>query len=310
MAKEHPTTRPTWLKKHHLWAKVYPRVPMFSDRVLSSLGEILGQNLRQWSGGLRVARHDDAKGVVVAGGPEALRSAIEAAAPTAYGLGSVVIRGAYPGVRIYLDSWDGTTPPGLNMLAAEVASISAVEGQSPPDWMIEFFRGMVRALPTRYANARLVEEFKAKNTVDDETGTRALGVKLDVSLPGLYWLNYFGAEYVELWGRETLMSVPAHSVESIGDGFLVVLAASPMSWNAAEYRELEQKTLDRIGRQYFFQRDDQARSLVPRGSVDRHSSVEYRPEQATISSGGLESRCVNQPRGRLSLARSTRPGAG
>ena len=55
----------------------------------------------------------------------------------------------------------------------------------------------------RYANSHLDSEFHAKNMIDDETGVEAIGVDITDAIPGLYWLNYFGARAcLDLIGRE------------------------------------------------------------------------------------------------------------
>jgi hypothetical protein len=49
--------------------------------------------------------------------------------------------------------------------------------------------------------------FRARN-LDETSGARALGRDMSKALPGLYWLNLFGAPYVDLIGVERLRTAP------------------------------------------------------------------------------------------------------
>lgn len=106
------------------------------------------------------------------------------------------------------------------------------------------------------------EEFNAKNMVNDESGLYSIGVKLDVSLPGLYWLNYFGAPYLDLIGEERLMTAPVHSARKTGSGIILSLDESPFAWKSESYQNRERIAIDHIGQKYFFHRDDPGRRLV------------------------------------------------
>lgn len=250
-----------WSKRAQLWIKAYPEKPVFASEVLDGLQGLIGDTLSLWSRGLRVAKNADARSASSVGSTN-LHQAVHLEAPPRRGLGSVVLRGAYKGVRIYLDSWEGTVPPELNAVSVEVVGIQAIEGQLPPVWSYSFFRALVAALPVRYANARLSEEFSAKNMIDDETGLRAVGVNLTESLPGLYWLNYFGKPYLDLVGEQRLLSSPAQFAQKIRSGVLLVLGESPFDWQSESYKERERAVLRHVGQDFFFSRSDPARQLV------------------------------------------------
>ncbi|ODM27975.1 hypothetical protein [Acetivibrio mesophilus] len=47
-------------------------------------------------------------------------------------------------------------------------------------------------------------------------------VELTIRHPELQWMNFFGKPYINLFGREKLLSVPAHNVESIGDKVIAI----------------------------------------------------------------------------------------
>jgi hypothetical protein len=47
-------------------------------------------------------------------------------------------------------------------------------------------------------------------------------VKLQKCLPNVYWLNVFGAPYLEIFGKERLLSVPAYSIDHLAYGGVAV----------------------------------------------------------------------------------------
>jgi hypothetical protein len=85
---------------------------------------------------------------------------------------------------------------------------------------------------------------------------------LQKGLPGLYWLNYFGPQYVDLMGRESLLSAPAYDVKAAGDGVILALDESAEAWSTDAYRQREHVVIAHIGGQYFFSRFEPDRKLV------------------------------------------------
>src|SRR5207302_286077 len=126
----------------------------------------------------------------------------------------------------------------------------------------KLFEDLPQQLPIRYANAHLSAEFDIKNMVHEAGRTRAVGVKLKEALPGLYWLNYFGAPYLRLIGEERLLSAPAYGAKKLGGGVLVALDISPLNWQSEAYKQSETATLSHVGRDYFFLKDEPARRLI------------------------------------------------
>ncbi len=251
---------PKWSRRNRLWLKSYLAVPLFADDVFGELETIVRRSLPNWGSQLRAGRNPDVPTSAVE--PGNLGKIVSSIAPARRGLGSAVLKGAYKGLTIYLDSWEGTVPPELNVLSVEVTGLLSIDGQSPPEWAAAFLETLAGALPIRYGNARLEDEFTAKNMVDDATGLRAIGVKLTESLPGLYWLNYFGLPYLQLIGEGVLSSAPAHRVQKVGAGILLVLDETPLAWMTAPYREREQVVLQHLGQRFFFSRDDPGRVLA------------------------------------------------
>src|SRR3989475_11657853 len=67
--------------------------------------------------------------------------------------------------------------------------------------------------------------------VESPLGKMSLGTALRRALPDIYWANFFGPEYVEMFGSDRGNSAPIHSVESLSDGgALLVLSPSPLDF--------------------------------------------------------------------------------
>lgn len=246
----------------HLLCEFFVSRPLFAQEQLDALQQTIDELLPSWSVGLRVARDENSPNGIVVGRADRLFSCIHQVARPKRGMGSAVLTGSYEGVSFFLTHCEGEPPPELNELTIEVYGPPTVEGQPTSAWARAFFEAMTVRLPISYGNVHSAEEFAAKNMIDDETGVRAVGRLLGKSLPGLYWLNYFGRPYVDLMGRERLLSAPAYEAKPAGDGVLVMLDASPESWQTIAYRHREQATLAHLGKQFFFSHSDPDRKTI------------------------------------------------
>ena len=253
-----------WPKNQQLKLKLYLEQPVLRGDTLGSLHGLILQYLPQWGSELRAAKNEDVKKMVSITTDDDIGDVIQRVAPPRQGFGvrSAVLKGSYNNIRIYLDHCDETLPPELNFIAVELHRQTAVEGRQPSEWARGFFEALVSSLPVRYGRANLNAEFDAKNLISDAEGLRAVGVKLDVSLPGLYWLNYFGEPYVKLIGEDRLLSAPAYEVKRVGGGVLIALDASPLNWQLAPYKDREEEMIDHLGRGFFFSKDEPGRRLT------------------------------------------------
>jgi hypothetical protein len=244
----------------HIWCRFYLSRPVFGETQLDELQRVVQGLLPEWSTGLSVAKDEDSKERVAIGKSDRLHGCLHRVAAPKRGLGSAVLAGAYPGLSFFLDHSDPTLPPEVNMLAVEIHELSTVEGRAPSAWARDAFAAIAKGLSVRYGNARAREEYYQKNMVDDESGVRAIGANITYATPGLYWLNFFGRPYLDLIGRERLLSAPAYEVTPIDDGVLIALDSSADAWQTAAYRE--QAVIEHLGQQYFFSRLDPTRQTV------------------------------------------------
>lgn len=245
----------------HLWMHFYLLQPVFDSEQLESLHSLIVDTLPRWSSHLKVLKSEYKRSGRYVGKNSSLTEAVNQETPARRGLGSAVLKGSYDGLSIYLDTCQSTLPPELNYVSLEIEQAN-IEGEITSQWAYDFFKDAVNRLALRYANAYIAEEFQAKNIVSDDEGVRAMGVHLDESLPGLYWLNFFGSPYVELIGRDRLLSVPAHDVQGISSGVFVALDASPTEWGSEAYQTTEKAVTKDLGCQYVFSRAEPDRKTV------------------------------------------------
>jgi len=238
----------------HLWINFFLERPLYEEGQLSALQALLYRHLPTWCSRLAAASDEDTDGIVVSSQTTLYQAVHEAAPPRKYGLADAVLTGSYDGLALFLDSSRKAFPPESNGFSVEIVDVISIEGKTASTWASEFFHDVPNSLPVRYGNARCAEEFDVKNLDTTGGGAHAIGVNLQQSLPGLYWLNFFGKPYLTLIGRERLLSAPAYKVETIDDGVLVALDSDPAAWRTPAYRNCEERTLDHLGRKYFFQR--------------------------------------------------------
>lgn len=237
--------------------KFYAAKPLSSPGAMNALDAALRQHLRDWREGLHVlpeSQDDRSEGTPL--DSLSLADGLARVAPMRFGMCAANLVGAYDGVTAFLQCSRKGIPPESNLLTVEVVDRDVVEGTPLVEWARKLFTAVVEAIPLRYGQARTRAEFDAKNMIRERGSTKAVGVNLKHALPGLYWLNFFGPEYLRLLGPERLATAPAPLVERVGEGILIGLGHDPGAWNSAEYRRLEQAVLSHLGREYFFSKSD------------------------------------------------------
>lgn len=170
---------------------------------------------------------------------------------------SAILGGATDDLMVYLDF---DTKPRLlesNAVGAQLYSRS-FEGRRTESWTRSSLELIATNLPIDYGRACLKDEFEAKN-MDYSRGSKAIGVDLSRSLPGLYWLNYFGPLLCDFIGRDKLITAPAYEARRIGKGVLIALGQEPEHWHTAEYQRREKAVETHLGKEFFFSREDPKR---------------------------------------------------
>ncbi|MYU18994.1 hypothetical protein GTZ78_52020 [Streptomyces sp. SID8361] len=138
--------------------------------------------------------------------------------------------------------------------------LAAMKGDQGGRWL-QWLYGLCIQLPPYYGFACSLDEYDAKHTVVEASGSGATTQVVGVSaadfrrfLPGVYWLTIFGADLVNHFGAK-LQSLPnAHSI-SIGSDQTVLLLDSPAVPEAmGERLRVEAELRSLLGAKYFFDR--------------------------------------------------------
>jgi hypothetical protein len=108
-------------------------------------------------------------------------------------------------------------------------------------------------------------EFHDSNLHDDVDGVWALGRDVRLSLPGVFWLNFFGPAYAQLIGKERMLSVPDTKARTQNGNVILELYANPEDWSTSAGQGLHRSTIARLGGQFFF---DKLRPERPTHATD------------------------------------------
>jgi hypothetical protein len=83
---------------------------------------------------------------------------------------------------------------------------------------------------------------ESKNQYDSSSGRKqSIGINLKRALPDIYWGNFLGPEYVQMFGLDRILSAPVHSVERLSDGgAFLKLSESPFDYTS-DIRRLEKR---------------------------------------------------------------------
>jgi hypothetical protein len=254
-----------------------------ADETLDALQEALVALAPRWASKLRIWRGPRDQRPIDTGRRGALRAGIITAAgergPTYRSLvekhgvppferlaGSVELRGSGPElvVVVSVDTMV-VSPLGArqqlgNRIALQVRRPKV--GRSAGNvWLKEAFELLCVRLSPAWGWAGDVREYWAK-VMSDPPRVEAVGRDFGRSLPGLFWLNFFGRRCRSLIGSDQLRSAPAEMVRRVGDGVLIALADDPTAWDTREYGVAEQRVRAHIGTELFFSRAEPDRLTV------------------------------------------------
>jgi hypothetical protein len=112
--------------------------------------------------------------------------------------------------------WARPAQAGSNGFTMTFAKAS-LEAPAGLEAAIDGLLGVCRGLQPDYARAAAPASSAARGPPD--------------ALLDVFWLNYFGRPYVDLFGREQLLAAPALWVRDLGEGVTLAIAESP--WESA-----------------------------------------------------------------------------
>lgn len=89
------------------------------------------------------------------------------------------------------------------------------------------------------------------------------GSFINASIPNVYWVNFFGRPYVDMFGAEKLRTAPCYRVQELFDGgFMLMLTATREEALSQEGRAKAQAVKEHLGIEYFFHPSDVVRGNV------------------------------------------------
>jgi hypothetical protein len=147
----------------------------------------------------------------------------------------------------------------------------ALRGKTERVWLDWLF-AVCEAFPVLFGYAATSEEYKAKHQMrkpmpDGTRVTEWLGISISEFarfLPGVYWLTFFGPELVQHFGPRNLMHLPNTRAFSIGATQIAVCLDEPVKPSNMEDRlRIEATIAERLGKQFFFDRNHPEAELQP-----------------------------------------------
>ena len=100
------------------------------------------------------------------------------------------------------------------------------------------------------------------------------GTLLGESLPGIYWLNFFGPTYVSFLGKDKFVSLPTYYKEELSDGgFMVLTAQSPFDYDKTETKKLEKEIIAHLGNDVFFDKSNPTKQCRVPGLIEEYAST-------------------------------------
>ena len=249
---------------------------LFESEHLSRLQQVLSELAPQWSRGLHIYRRGVITPIIDVLLPGSLENAVKSAAaergltytalvkasgtgPFARRSGVVELRGCNRSLItiVRTDEWVFSPASGewhfANSITLQILQERA-EKQDAVLWARTAFAVLCERLSPVWAVGHCVDEYASKNMSTEGGGLKAVGVDISRYLPGLYWLNFFGASYCELIGMDRLLSCPAEETKKVDNGVLVRVSDRPTDWRSERYRQAEAEILGHVGDVYFFDR--------------------------------------------------------
>ena len=177
--------------------------------------------------------------------------------------GSVLLRGrgaGTGGLRMAID-FDAHVPAramGTNWLWSNTVSFSVsssrVYRSERQDWIVGLVAELVERTSVLWGAAYLNGEFRQSNLHNGPDGMWAIGRDMRTSLPGLFWLNIFGAPYVALFGESRLITVPSHQIDQRKGQVILRAYEDAQTWPSQV--DVKRSLIAAIGPDFFFDRND------------------------------------------------------
>lgn len=134
------------------------------------------------------------------------------------------------------------------------------------------------------ANSGYIQNWRHERTVGEvmDPAGNIIGYKAPRTrwlLKGLFWADFFGPEYVDMFGRNRLLAAPWYKVENLTDGgVLLFLSESPFEASQPQYQSRKKQLYEYLGEDAF------TGDLLPKFRTEGRKRKDARP---LMESGGV-----------------------
>lgn len=152
-----------------------------------------------------------------------------------------------PSVGLHV-SWQAS--PDFDCVS--IITLDVYKGQflKQQEAMVRIFESLIREFTPAYAY------------IGSWAGFLRQGCAVWASIPGIYWMNYFGQEYVDFIGRDRILSCGWVKTEPFGNG--IMTCTSPELDMPDEVRaHMETLYQNRLGAEYFKQPGEEFAAAIP-----------------------------------------------
>jgi hypothetical protein len=174
--------------------------------------------------------------------------------------GHALVRGKTPAtyLKFDFDAQAPFRPSGSQWLFSNTiggwSARETIGSMSRADWARSLASELARDPRLLWGQASMDSEFRERNLHDAVDGVWALGRDVRLSLPGVFWLNFFGRPYVDLIGKQRILTVPCSRAGELNGNIMVELEVPPEDWSTAEGRECHNGAVAHLGQEFFFDR--------------------------------------------------------
>lgn len=118
------------------------------------------------------------------------------------------------------------------------------------------------------------KDFRERVLKDGRVSRESFSLTPREGIVDLFWGNYLGKAYVDIFGQQALARVKALLNERVGDGFLLVFARDPFHWNQQEVLAAEKNAIAELNHDAFL---DLSRGFQPNLNIQPEPLLEEGP---------------------------------
>jgi hypothetical protein len=122
--------------------------------------------------------------------------------------------------------------------------------------VLELFQFLLKSFEPAFGHATTYEDYRQKHFISfedrNEIVEKYVGTEIGETLPGVYWVTYFGPWAVDKIGKSRFAKLKAEKVESIDAGYLVQPYSKASEAGNSLARKAETQIINQLGKEHFF----------------------------------------------------------